>query len=611
MRLFYILLFLGISLSHISPAVAESITTDILSINDKPSFQWNKEHYPHVNPDAPKGGTLRLHGDGSFDSLNPFIARGISAVGIGHLYETLGENVPDNRAFEIHGLIAEKFTVAKDKSYITFHINPKARFHDGKPITAEDVAFTFTQLMDKGAPIYKQYYASVDKVEVLSPLEVRFTFKEKNNKELPLILTQLYVLPKHYWQDKDFGKPFLTPPLGSGPYAIKKVNPGSSIEYERVKDHWAKDLPSHKGRNNFDNIIYEYYRDDTVAREAFKAGAIDIFFENVAKSWATAYESAAIKNGHIKREILETNAPHGMDGFIFNVRRPIFADVKVREAIARLFDFEWTNKAIFYDNYYRTYSYFSNTDMAALGLPSEAEKALLEPHKDILPQEVFTQEFVLPKNTGDGNIREQMVKSIQDLQKAGWTLQDGVMKNAKGEKLEFTLLMNSKFLERVILPFRKNLARIGITMHLAVVDATQYVNRVRDFDYDMIYAMLPQSNNPGNEQRNYFGTVSADTKGSRNYAGVKSPVVDALVERIITAQNREELKAASSAMDRVLLWGHYIIPGWHFSRVRVAFWDKFARSSIAPATGVDYMSWWIDPEAEKALKNSNTGYGKQ
>ncbi len=594
-----------------SLGLAEEITTDILTMGGKSNYKWNKEYYPHVNPDAPKGGTLRLYARGSFDSLHSFIPRGLSAAGLGFLYDTLGENMPDSRLFETHAAIAEKFSVAKDSSYITFHINPKARFHDGKPITAEDVAFSFNILTQKGAPTYKQYYASVDKVEVLSPLQVRFTFKEKNNKELPLILAQLPILPKHYWQDKDFSKPNLTPPLGSGPYKIKSFDAGNFIVYERVKDYWAKDLPANKGRFNFDTIHYEYYRDGTVAREAFKAGAFDIYVETTDKSWATAYTGNAVEKGHIKREEVDTNRSQGMYGFFFNTRQPVFSNIKVREAIARIFDFEWTNKALFYNQYTRSNSYFTHSELASQGLISEAEKAILEPYKEQLPPEIFDKEFILPKTKADGNIREQMVQSIKDLQEAGWTLQDGLMKNAKGEKLEFTLILVSNTLQRVVLPFRENLKRIGITMNVALIDQTQYVNRIRDFDYDMFLSRIPQSNHPGNEQRNYFTSKAADIRGSRNYSGIKSPVVDALIERIITAKDRTELMNLTKALDRVLLWGHYVIAGWYSATARVAYWNKFAHTTVPPANGIDYFSWWIDEKAEKDLQNSNTGYGKQ
>ncbi len=583
----------------------------VLRIDNSEQYEWNGEHYPHVNPNAPKGGTLRLSGRGSFDSLHGFIPRGMAAMGIGFIYDTLGESVPDSRIFETHGLIAEAFSVAPDSSFITFHINPKARFHDGTPITAEDVAFTFTTLMEKGAPYYKQYYASVDKVEVLDTLDVRFTFKEKNNRELPIILAQLPILPKHYWADKDFTKPSLTAPLGNGAYKVKDVSPGNYIEYERVADYWAKDLPVNKGRNNFDVLRYEYYRDETVAREAFKAGTFDLYTEGTAKSWATAYTGKAVDAGFIKKEEFATNRSQGMYGFFFNTRRDIFKQIQVRKALGLIFDFEWTNKALFYDAYVRSNSYFSNSDLAAKGLPSPEELALLKPFEDSLPKEVFTTPFTIETTKGDGNIRAQMAQALKLLEEAGWKLQDGVMQNAQGSPLRFSVLLSSASLQRIILPYRENLARLGIDLQVAVVDPTQYVSRVRTFDYDVIISRVPQSSHPGNEQRNYWTSEAADTQGSRNYAGVNLPVVDALVEKIILAKNRQEVLTASHALDRVLLWNYYVVPGWYSPVTRVAYWDKFAHSPVPPANGVDIFSWWLDEEAEKRLLNSQTGYGNQ
>ncbi len=605
-----ILFFCTIALLWHCESFAEN-STRVLRIDESQQYEWNGKHYPHANPDAPKGGTLRLSSRGSFDSLHAFIPRGMPAAGLGILYESLGESVPDHRFFETHGGVAEKFTVAQDNSFIIFHLNPKAHFHDGEPIQADDVVFTFNTLMEKGAPHYKQYYATVDTVEKLGPLDVRFTFKEKNNKELPLILAQLPVLPEHYWKDKDFTKPMLTPPLGSGPYKIKSFSPGDYIEFERVHDYWGKDEPHNKGRFNFDILRYEYYRDTTVAREAFKAGAFDLFAESTAKAWATAYTGEASEQGFIVREEIPTNKSQGMYGFFFNIRKPLFADIKVRQALSILFDFEWTNKAIFYNSYERNPSYFTGSEMAAMGLPSKEELELLMPYKDSLPEEVFTKAFALPKTKADGNIREQITQALTILKEAGWQLKDGIMQNAKGEPLEFSLLLSSSTLQRVVMPFRNNLKRLGIELHIAMVDPTQYVNRVRTFDYDIILSRIPQSNHPGNEQRNYWSSKAAHSPGSRNYIGVDSPVVDALVEKIVAAQTRQELIVACRALDRVLLWNYYTIHGWFSPVTRVAYWKKFVHSPVAPASGFDVYSWWVDTKLEEMLMNSNTGYGKQ
>lgn len=582
---------------------------DVLSIGDSPQFMWNKKHFPHANPDAPKGGTLTLAARGNFDSMHLFIARGLPAAGLNMSVEKLGVGAPDHSVFEYYGLIAQSFEVADDTSHVTFNLNPKARFHDGKPITAEDVAYTFTLLMEKGAPRYKQYYASVESVEVLSKRSVRFHLSERDNPELPIILAQLPVLPKHYWETRDFSKPSLTPAPGSGPYKVKDFSMGSYVEYELVDDYWAKDLPVNKGRYNFKKIRYEYYRDQTVAREAFKSGEFDFYREGTAKAWVTAYTGPAVENGHIKREELHTNRPQGMYGFVFNTRNELFEDRLVRQALSLLFDFEWTNKTIFYDAYTRSTSYFSNSVLASSGKPSKEELALLKPFADQLPPEVFTEAYTVPVTSGDGNIRKQMGMALALLQKAGWKLDKGVLRNAKGRPFEFSLLLSSASLNRIVLPFRKNLQRLGITMNVGMVDPTQYVNRIRSFDYDMIMTRIPQSSSPGNEQNNYWTTKAAKTPGSRNYAGIQSPVVDALVDRIIAAKNRDELITACRALDRVLLWNAYFIPGWYSSSLRIAYWDKFKRSDVLPATGFDFHSWWVDEKAEKALKEAGTGYG--
>ncbi len=589
---------------------SQEVVTDVLTLDGVPKFAWNKRHYPHVNPDAPKGGTLRLSARGSFDSLHRFIARGLPAAGLGLTYDTLGTDVPDRSLFEIHGLIAEKFAVAKDRSYITFHINPKARFHDGSPITAEDVAFTFNILMEQGAPSYKQYYASVSGVEVLAPLEVRFTFKDTTNKELPLIMAQLPVLSKAYWQGKDFSKPSFDIPLGNGPYKVHEFSAGSYIELERVKDYWAADLPVNKGRFNFGALRYEYFRDETVSREAFKAGSFDLYMEATAKSWATAYTGRAVENGDIVREEISLNYPQGMYGFFFNTRRPLFEDVRVRRAIGLLFDFEWSNKALFYNQYQRSYSYFTNSELASSGKITPEEEALLRPYADTLPKEIFTEVFSVPKTKGDGTMREEMTEALKLLSAAGWNMQDGVMKNAQGEALEFSFILSSPTLQRTIMPFRNNLKRLGITMNIAVIDQTQYVNRIRSFDFDMILSRIPQGNYPGNEQRNNWTSNAAKTEGTRNYIGVNLPVVDELVERIINAQDRESLITAARALDRVLLWHYYVVPGWYSSTSRIAFWRKLAHNGLRDVEWVDVFSWWIDAKAEAELLASDTGYGK-
>lgn len=605
-------LFLGLVLlcGLALPAGSLAQATKVLRIPGSPEYQWNGEHFAHANPVAPKGGTLRLSAKGNFDSMHPYIARGIPAAGLGLTVDRLGVAAPDDTLFEYHGLVAESFDVAKDKSSVTFHLNPKARFHDGKAMTAADVAYTFKLLTEQGAPSYRQYYAAVDRVEVLSLRSVRFHFKEGDNAELPLILAQLPVLPKHYWQGRDFSQPTLTPALGSGPYRVKDYVPGSYVEYERVPDYWARDLPPNKGRYNFEVIRHEYYRDETVAREAFKAGQFDLYMEGTAKAWASAYSGPAVEIGDIRREEISSNRPHGMVGFVFNTRHPVFADRRVRQAVTLAFDFEWTNKALFDGAYTRCDSYFSNSVFAGRGLPSSKELAILREHADQLSPEVLTQAYSLPRTAGDGNMRPGLAKALKLLAEAGWTLRDGKLTDARGQQMEFTLLLRGANLNRVVLPLQKNLARLGIRMQITQADPTQYVNRVRAFDYDMIYASMPQSASPGNEQRSYWTTQAAHTPGSRNYAGVRSPLVDFLVERIIASPDREQLVTNCRALDRVLLWDAYVIPGWYAATTRVAYWNKFGRSAVQPSSGLDLHSWWLDRAAEARLTRMGAGYGK-
>jgi len=581
--------------------------TAVLSLGSA-QYQWNGLHFNHADPGAPKGGAVRLGARGNFDSLHAYIARGITAAGIGLTVDTLGEAAPDHGVFEFHGLVARSFEVAPDNSWVTFHLNPAARFHDGAPMTADDVAFTFKALTEQGAPTYRQYYAAVERVEVLAPLAVRFYFSERDNAELPLILAQLPVLPRHYWQGRDFTAPTLTPPLGSGPYRVRDFALGSFVEYERVADYWGADLPVNRGRYNFDTIRYEYYRDETVAREAFKAGELDIYTEGTAKAWASAYEGPALAAGHIRREEIASNKPQGMYGFVFNTRRPVFAERAVRQALTLAFDFEWTNKALFHGAYTRCDSFFSNSGFASRGVPGAGELALLEPLAGQLPPEVLDKPYAVSPLTGDGNIRPVIGPALELLGRAGWTLRDGRLVDGTGRQMEFTLLLASASLNRVVLPLQRNLDRLGVRMNVALVDPTQYVNRVRGFDYDMILTRMPQSASPGNEQRSFWGALAADTPGSRNYAGVRSPAVDALVDAIIAAPDRTRLTDACRALDRVLLWGAYVIPGWYSATTRVAYWNRFARAATAPASGIDLHSWWVDPALDGQLRGANAGY---
>lgn len=549
-------------------------------------------HFDYVNPNAPKGGGLRLADMGPFDSLNPFITKGQSPDGISLPFETLMESAADE-PFSEYGLIAETVETPPDRSWVTFSLRPQARWHDGKPITADDVIFSLDILRTKGAPHYRFYYAGVDRAEKLGERRVKFTFKPGDNRELPLILGQLPVLPKHYWQDKTFDETTLVPPLGSGPYRIGKFEAGRYIVYERVQDYWGKDLPTQKGRYNFDTIRYDVYRDSTVALEALKAGQYDLRIENEAKKWATAYTDwAALKSGQAQLREFRDGMPSGMQSFAFNLRRDLFADIRVRQALALAFDFEWANRNLFYGQYARTNSYFDHSELAAKGLPDAAELKLLEPLRGQVPPQVFTEAFVSPVTDSDLGIRPNLRQAVALLEQAGWEVVDGKLVNKQGQPFRFEILLNSPAFERITLPFARNLARLGIAANVRTVDPTQYVNRVRGFDFDMIVASWGQSLSPGNEQSLYWTSEAADQSGSRNFGGIKNKAVDQLVEQVIAAPDRPSLVAATRALDRVLLWNWYVIPQWHSPTSRVALWDKFGQPDIVPLQGWQMHALW-------------------
>ena len=553
------------------------------------------KHFDFVNPDAPKGGELRQSGFGGFDSLNPFINKGVAADDIGLIYDTLTRHSLDE-PFTEYGLLAEKIEVAPDQSWVRFYLRPQARFHDGQAVTAADVVFTFDALMKDGAPQYKAYYADVAKATAEDARRVRFDFKRSNNRELPLILGQLPVLPKHWWSNREFNKGNLEIPLGSGPYKVADVAAGRSIRYERVKDYWGNDLAVNRGFYNFDSILIDYYRDTTVALEALKAGQFDYWLEVSAKNWASAYDVPAVKDGRLRKEEIANHNPTGMQGFVFNIRRPLFQDPRVREALGLLFDFEWTNKQLFNGAYTRTRSYFENSELAASGLPSSDELKTLEPLRAKLDPKVFTSVFEVPRSDASGIIREQQRRAYQLLQEAGWKIVDDKMVDTAGKPVSLEFLLAQTDFERVLLPYKRNLADLGIELLIRRVDVSQYINRLRSRDFDMIVGGFGQSSSPGNEQREYWHSSSADNPGSRNFIGLKDPAVDSLVEGLINAASRQQLVTHTRALDRVLLAGHYVIPNWHIKTWRVAYWDRLQHPEVTPLYDVGLMTWWAKPE---------------
>jgi microcin C transport system substrate-binding protein len=565
-----------------------------VSLLGEPSLPENFKNFPFVNPDAPKGGEVALSTVGTFDSFNPFIVRGTPASDVLRVWDTLMKANADEAETE-YGLLAEVIELPADRMGVAFELRPEARFNDGTPVTAEDVAWTFRTLLEKGRPFYRQYYADVASVTVEGPRRVVFHFKSNTNRELPLILGQMAVLPKHWWAGREFDKPLTDPPLGSGPYRVGKFEFGRSLSMERVADVWSKDLPVMRGLVNLDIRRTEYFRDATVEMEAFKAGQVDFRVENVSKQWATAYDFPAVQKGLVKKEALSHKMPTGMQGFGMNTRRPIFKDVRVRHALAMAFDFEWANANLFYGAYTRTTSYFSNSDLASSGIPEGAELALLDKYRDQLPPDLFTKPFQLPVTDGSGNNREAMRGALALLEQAGWKVKDRKLVNAEGQPFSFEILLDQPAFERVALPYVQWLSRLGIEARVRTVDPAQFQRLSDTYDYDMVVVTIGESESPGNEQTGYWTCDSVKPEGGYNLMGVCSPVIDDLVRQILSAPDHKHLVTATRALDRVLLAGWYVVPHWHLQSVRVAYWDRFGRLGKPVRTGLSFDSWWLDP----------------
>ncbi len=580
-----------------APAFAADEPVHAMALHGAPKYAAGFKHLDYVNPEAPKGGALRMGALGTFDSLNPHIVKGVPAGGISNIYETLLVQSADE-PFTGYGLLAESLEVPEDRSAVTFNLRPEARWHDGKPVTAEDVVWSFNTLTSEGTPSYKAYYHDVKAVEALSPTRVKFTFSMAGNLELPLIVGQMPILPKHYYESgaHKFAETTLTPPLGSGPYKVGKIVPGRLIEYERVKNWWGEALPFNRGQNNFDKISYEYFRDNNVLLEAFFADQFDFRQENVAKLWATAYDAPAVKDGRIVKRTIEHKLPQGFQGFVYNTRRPVFQDRAVREALAYAFDFEWSNKQYAFGAYKRTRSYFSNSEMEAKGVPEGRVLEILEPFRDKLPPALFTTPYEPPQTDGSGNLRANLKKAADILDAAGWKVGSDGIRAKDGRKLTFEFLDNNPQFERWIMPFLKNLERIGVKASFRVVDEAQYQNRMNEFDFDMTVNVFGQSSSPGNEQREFWGSEKADAPGSRNLIGIKDPVVDELIKLIVIAPSREELVYRCQALDFVLQNGFYGIPNWHLPAWRIAYWNRFGMPDTIPAYGLPVAeTWWAKP----------------
>jgi microcin C transport system substrate-binding protein len=561
------------------------------------------KHFDYVNPDAPKGGrlaTMPASSINTFNHFNAFILRGDPAEGLGFLFDSLmvrAEDEPD----AVYGLLAESAEVADDKMSVTFYLRPEARFRDGTQVTASDVAFTLETLKKNGHPRYQLALRDVVSAAAIDPLTVQYQFKGENVRDLPALVASLPVISKAYYTANDFLKESLDPPLGSGPYEIGDFRQGTYITYKRRPDYWAANLPVNRGRYNFDEIRFEYYRDRAVGLEAFKAKAYDLREEFTSKSWATEYDVPAVRSGQIIKLTLPDGRPSGAQGMFINTRREKFADVRVRKALDYAFDFEWTNKTLFFGLYTRTASYFENSDLKAQGLPGAAELALLEPFRGRLSPEVFGEPYTPPVTDGSGRFRPSLRTASQLLDEAGWRLQDGVRKNEKGETLDIEFLIEDPVSERILGPYAQKLTELGVKTSLRRIDPAQAQERLKRYDFDVVTERHSLPPTPGPEVRTYWNSEAGRLDGSDNLPGIADPVVDTLIGRILTAKSRDELRTACHAIDRVLRAGHYWVPEWYKPVHNIATWNKYSRPAVQPTYDAGILdTWWYDPE--KAAK---------
>ncbi len=558
----------------------------------EPKYPDSFTHFEYVNPDAPKEGSLILSAFGSFDTLNPYTLKGIQAAGLSELmFETLMVSSLDE-PFIQYGLLAEDVELAKDKLSVTFKIRAQARFNNGDPVTASDVKFSFDTLKsDKAHPQYRFYWVDIKEAQVIDEQTVRFVFN-KVNPELHMIVGQIPIFSRKWVGDTSFDKLSLQQPISSGPYTIKNYDLGKTISYIRNPDYWARDLNVRRGMFNFSQVTFKYYRDFTVMLEAFKAGEFDFIHEYNSKKWARDYIGGQFENGSIVKAELEHKNNAGMQGFVFNLRKPIFQDKRVRKAISYALDFDWSNRKLFYNQYDRCYSYFSNSELASSGLPQGKELELLQAFKDELDPEVFTQEWKPATTKPPSSLRKNLRLARKLLTEAGWILKDGVLVNNKGEALKFDVMLSQKGFERILAPFARNLKKLGISVEYRTVDVALYKQRTDSFDFDMVVASFPQSQSPGNEQMNMFHSSSANKEGTRNLMGIENPVVDALLEKVVYAEDRDQLVTAVRALDRVLLHEYYLVPHWYIGHHRIAYWDKFGQPQKLPLY-YDAESWML------------------
>lgn len=567
-----------------------------LAMHGTPKYAADFQHLDYVNPDAPKGGVLKLAKTGSFDTLNANIIMGSAAEGLNMISDQMMQRVWDE-PFTLYGLVVETAEMPEDRSWVIYRLRPEAKFHDGKPMTAEDVKFSYEMFLKHGHPVRRRVYGLVKDVEIIDPRTIKFSFGEGYDPETVMILSLMHVLPKHYWEKHDITKTTLTPPLGSGPYKIESLDPGRKITYTRVPDYWAKDLPVNRGQYNFDTISYTYFRDDGVALQAFKAGEYNIRREYDVTKWKMAYEGLAKSQKRFDMQEVAHGRPEWLKGFVFNTRRKPFDDVRVREALSLMFNYEWINRTFYFDSLKKIESIFPNSELAAQGTAEGEELAVLEPHRDTLPDAVFGAAYQSPQ----GSMRDRQRRALALLKDAGYSYRDQVLVDAAGNPLSLELLLGSTAEQKVAIEFARTLRRIGIEATVRTVDSAQFAGRLESFDFDMVSYRWINSLSPGNEQMNYWGSAAAAMNGSRNYAGVKSPAVDAIADSIARAETRAGLVARTRALDRVLMQGHYMIPLFYLGRDLLAVEKGIARPEKTPVYGVVLESFWRE----------NTTYNKQ
>jgi microcin C transport system substrate-binding protein len=611
MQILYIIsLFYTCFIPLTTATVFPSFPSHGIDLYNQLKYGADFKNFDYVNPNAPKGGQITLAQIGTFDSLNPFVIKGTPAAGMSYIHPSYLHATLLAHSFDepnaSYGYIAEKIELAPDRSWIVFTLRKNATFHNGQAITPNDVVFTFNILKEQGNPFYKAYYREIINAEQVGESQVKFSFLSGKNLELPVIIGEMPILSKNYYTTHKFDAATLTVPLGSGPYEIAAVDAGKSITYKRVHNWWGENLPINKGQYNFDTIKYLYFRDSTIAFEAFKTGTYDLRIENESKNWAQGYNLSSVKQNRLIKKAISHHINQGMQAFIFNTRRNIFKNKEVRQALSLLFDFEWTNKNLFYGFYKRTNSFFENSILAQRDLPSKEELNTLEPFRAQLPNDVFTTVFKMPVNDGSGNIRPQLQSAQVLLKSAGWIIDHQTLIHAKTKQpFVFEILIMQPEFMRILHGFVNNLKRIGIEARVRLVDAAQYETRIEEFDYDMIIQKIGQSASPGNEQVDYWASKTADIKGSFNFAGIRNPVIDQLIEGLLKASSWENLVASTRALDRVLLWNYYVIPMWYNDAYWVAYWNKFGQPKRIPAYNFPLDTWWVDSKLQKNLMDNN------